>query len=268
MTAQTAPALEFHDLTVAYPANGHTKNGHARQALSGITATIPFGAVTGIVGPNGAGKTTLLKAAAGLLGVAGRDIVLAGRALDDWDRDVLARTTAYLPQGGDASWPIAVRDLVALGRIPHGATLHALGPEDRVAVGRAMARADVDGFADRRVDRLSAGERSRVLFARALATGADILLCDEPAAYLDPAHQLRLMALLAEEAARGAAVVVTLHDLALAARCDHLLVLNGGRIAALGSAESALSDKVLAEVFGISAERAGESRVPVPWSLV
>ncbi len=263
MTEKTPPALVFQDATLAYPHNGNTL-----WALAGLTATIPFGAVTGIVGPNGAGKTTLLKIASGLVHLTTGTITLSDRALGDWNRDELARTLAYLPQGGDAAWPIAVRDLVALGRMPHNASLHALGRKDRAAIDRAMARADVNGFADRRVDRLSAGERSRVLFARALATEADILLCDEPAAYLDPKHQLRLMALLAEEAVRGAAVIVTLHELALAARCDHLLVLDKGRVAAHGPAEEALSDRVLAEVFGIEVRRATDSRVPIPWSLV
>ena len=85
------------------------------------------------------------------------------------------------------------------------------------------------------MDELSAGERARVLFARALATAAPILLADEPAAYLDPAHQLRLMDLLREEAARGTAVAVTLHDLALASRyCDEVIVLKDGRVAVPG----------------------------------
>ena len=106
------------------------------------------------------------------------------------------------------------------------------------------------------MDNLSAGERARVLFARALATGAPILLAEEPAAYLDPAHQLRLMDLLREEAARGTAVAVTLHDLSLASRhCDEVVVLRDGRTAACGPPGAALSDAVLAEVFGIAAER-------------
>jgi iron complex transport system ATP-binding protein len=111
-----------------------------------------------------------------------------------------------------------------------------------------------------------------VLFARALATGAPVLLADEPAAYLDPAHQLRLMELLREEARRGTAVAVTLHDLALASRhCDEILVLHEGRVAASGTPGEALSDSALASVFGIAALRtpdpAGGAPALVPWRL-
>jgi iron complex transport system ATP-binding protein len=129
-------------------------------------------------------------------------------------------------------------------------------------VDTALARADATAFAARRTDELSAGERARVLLARALATEAPILLADEPAAWLDPAHQLRLMALLREEAARGTTVAVTLHDLSLASRhCDRLLVLNEGRVAATD-----LGDETLASVFGIEALRSEGALMP--WRLV
>jgi iron complex transport system ATP-binding protein len=112
---------------------------------------------------------------------------------------------------------------------------------------------------------LSAGARARVLLARALATRAPILLADEPAAHLDPAHQLQLMTLLREEAARGTAVAVTLHDLSLAARyCDEVVVMQSGRIAAQGTPATALNDETLAGVFGVGAIRANDSAL-VAW---
>jgi iron complex transport system ATP-binding protein len=120
------------------------------------------------------------------------------------------------------------------------------------------------------MDELSAGERARVLLARALATEAPILLVDEPAAHLDPVHQLRLMELLQEEAAQGAAVIVTLHDLALASRfCDEIVVLQSGRIVSQGVANVALSDRVLASAFGVTALKASalaQEQLPIiPW---
>jgi iron complex transport system ATP-binding protein len=240
-------------------------------AVDDVSAEIPAGQVTCIVGPNGAGKTTLLKAGAGLLPLESGSCALLGRPLREWSREERARRIAYLPQGGDAAWPVLAEDLVALGRMPHGARLARLAPADREAVARAMERADVRHLANRRVDQLSTGERMRVLFARALATGADLLLADEPAAHLDPAHQLRLMRLLAEEAARGAAVLVTLHELALAAGCDRVLVLDRGRLAAAGTPGEALSDDVLAKVFGVAAARAvlpAGIAAPVPYDLL
>ena len=163
---------------------------------------------------------------------------VADRAIAAWSRADLARCVAYLPQGGDVAWSLSVRDVVLLGRLPFGGSLGRPHAADREKAIRALQRADAAAFVARRVDKLSAGERACVLLARALATEADILLADEPAAHLDPAHQLRLMQTLREEARRGSAVVVTLHELALAARyCDRLLVLDNGRVAASGTPE-------------------------------
>ena len=234
----------------------------ARPVLDGVSASLVRGKVTGIVGPNGAGKTTLFRVALGIMPASGGRVTVLDRPLAQWSRDALARTVAYLPQGSDAHWPVLARELVALGRLPHRATFAPLSAADERAVDDALARADAMGFAARRMNELSAGERARVLFARALATGAPVLLADEPAAYLDPAHQLRLMDLLREEAARGTAVAVTLHDLALASRhCDEVIVLSGGCAVAQGAPDVALSDQVLADVFAIAAERTADGAV-------
>lgn len=238
-----------------------------REALHEVCALLAPGRVTGIVGPNGAGKTTLLRAALGLQSVSAGAIRIHDEPLAAWDRTALARAVAYLPQGGEAQWPMTAADVVMLGRLPHLGRFAEPSHADRKAVAEALRRCDALRFAARRIDELSAGERSRVLFARALATGADILLADEPAAFLDPAHQLRLMELVREEARRGTCVAVTLHDLPLAARhCDEVLVLHDGTVAAAGDAHGALSDDTLATVFGIAAERvrdAGGRDIPV-----
>jgi len=241
-----------------------------RPVLSGVSVAINPGRVTGLVGPNGAGKTTLLRVALGLLDTTLGEVRVLERNLRDWSREARARAMAYLPQDADAHWPIAARALVALGRMPHRASFAPLSSEDMAAVEKALARCDAAQFAARRMDELSSGERARVLLARALATQASILLVDEPAAHLDPVHQLRLMELLREEAAQGAAVVVTLHDLALASRfCDEIVVLQAGRVISQGVASDALSDRVLADAFGIAALKAAElavERLPIiPW---
>jgi iron complex transport system ATP-binding protein len=225
-----------------------------RPVLFDVTAECPAGAVTGLVGPNGAGKTTLLRTALRLVPVVAGTVAVEGRPLATWSREGLARAIAYLPQGSDAHWPVTARTLVALGRLPHRAAFAALSTEDEEAIDDALARCDASDFAARRIDELSSGERARVLLARALATQSSILIADEPAAHLDPAHQLRLMELLREEARRGAAVAVTLHDLALASRfCDSVLVLDRGRLAGYGPPHGVLSDEILRDVFGIEA---------------
>ena len=223
-----------------------------------------------MVGPNGAGKTTLLRVALGLLDTTQGEVRVLDRKLRDMPRDARARAMAYLPQGADAHWAVAARALVALGRMPHRATFAPLAASDTVAVDNALARCDAVQFVSRRMDELSAGERARVLLARALATQAPILLVDEPAAHLDPVHQLQLMELLREEAARGAAVVVTLHDLSLASRfCDEIVVLQSGCVVSQGNANEALSDNVLASAFGVTALKAAslssEQFPIIPW---
>jgi iron complex transport system ATP-binding protein len=236
-------ALDFANVRAAYG---------ARTVLENISALFAKGEVTGLIGPNGAGKTTLLRVALGFLKAQGGVRVL-GEPLADWPREKLARAIAYLPQTADAHWPILARRLVSLGRMPHRAALAPLSQEDDAAIDTALDRCDARAFASRRMDELSAGERARVMLARALATNAPILLVDEPAAHLDPAHQLQLMELLREEARRGVAVIVTLHDLSLAARfCDRLVVLKQGRVIAQGTPADALSDATLAEAFGIA----------------
>lgn len=224
-----------------------------RTALDGITTVLAPGRVTGVVGLNGVGKTTLLRAALGLQELAGGSIRVLGKPLADWPRADLARAAAYLPQGGEARWPMLASDVVLLGRLPYRAPFTTPNARDLTAVAEALARCDAEAFAFRRMDELSAGERARVLFARALATGASILFADEPAAFLDPAHQLRMMDLLREGARRGTAVAVTLHDLSLAAHhCDEILVLHEGRLEADGGPSDALSDATLARVFQVA----------------
>lgn len=256
--------------TIAFEAVCAAYDG--RAVLDAVSLVFAPGRVTGIVGPNGAGKTSLLRAALGYLPLTSGSVRIFNQPLAQWSREALARAIAYLPQAGDAHWPVTARHLVSLGRIPHRGQFRPFGEEDEAAIETALLRADATAFSTRRLDELSAGERARVMVARALATEASVLLADEPAAYLDPSHQLRLMELFGEEAARGKAVVVTLHDLALASRyCDEIVVLESGRVAAQGSPDTALSDCVLRSVFGISGVRAsGPAGRPalVAWSRV
>ena len=255
-------ALSFEHVCVRF-------NG--RLALNDVTAAAEAGKLTGIVGPNGAGKTTLLRAALGLLPAAGGMIRIQNKPLSAWRLVALARASAYLPQGGEAKWPMQAAEVAMLGRLPYLSRFALPSAVDVAAVEDAMVRCDVMRFAGRAMDGLSAGERARVLLARALATQAPLLLADEPAAFLDPAHQFGLMELLQVEAARGAAVVVTLHDLALAARyCDRLIVLCGGAVAAAGPPSLALTDGILARVFAVAPLRAPDldGKVPVAFRKI
>jgi iron complex transport system ATP-binding protein len=242
-----------------------------RAVLKDVSLSLSPGHLVALVGPNGAGKTTLLRALAGLVPSHG-SIEVGGDALSSLRLSERARRFAYLPQGHLVHWPLPARDIVALGRYPHGATDPArLTPADAEAVLRAMRTADVMEFSARRVTELSGGERSRVALARVFAVEAPVILADEPTSSLDPRHQIDVMKSLRAAADKGTLVIVVTHDLGLAARfSDTVLVLSDGRLVSQGAPAEALSEQVMGEVFRISAYRAEYQReaVIVPWAEI
>jgi iron complex transport system ATP-binding protein len=242
-----------------------------RPVLNDVSLSLSPGHLVALVGPNGAGKTTLLRALAGLLPSDGA-ILVGGDPLSSLPLRERAKRFAYLPQGHIVHWPLPARDIVALGRYPHGATDPArLSPKDAEAVLRAMQAVDVMEFAERRVTELSGGERSRVALARVLAVEAPVILADEPTASLDPRHQIDVMKSLRTTADQGTLVIVVTHDLGLAARfADTVLVLSDGRLVSQGVPAEALSEQLVADVFRISAYRAEYQReaVIVPWAEI
>ncbi|HND13830.1 MAG TPA: ABC transporter ATP-binding protein, partial [Pseudomonadales bacterium] len=193
----------------------------SRAVLAGVSCELAAGEVLGVIGPNGAGKSTLLRVMAGLLHPASGSVRLDGRELQAWPAAERGRRIGYLPQSAPLHWPLDVRTVVELGRLPwqHGwFSVDEAGP---AAIATALRDAEVEDLQHRLVNELSGGERTRVMIARLLAAEPLILLADEPVAALDVYHQLHAMELLADRAVRGTAVAVVLHDLSLAARfCD------------------------------------------------
>ena len=233
-------------------ADGISLSRGPRAILRDVSVRAQPGRISVILGPNGAGKSTLLEALAGLLAPdAGRvmldDVPLAGMAARD-----RARAIGYLPQGGFVQWGLRVDELVALGRLPHRGAFAGLSPVDRAAIEDALAAADLTGMRDRPVNRLSGGERARVLLARVLAGRPRVLLADEPLANLDPRHALDALRLFRAVADGGAVVVLVLHDLMAAARvADDLLLLAQGRCLAAGPAETVLTPALLHQAYGV-----------------
>ena len=216
--------------------------------VDGVSLDIDPGEVVGLIGPNGAGKTTLMRGALGLLPAASGRSSLA--ALGPRAR---ARAAAWLPQAHDIAWPVTVETLVALGRTPYLAGGRKLSVEDRRAVADAIARMGLSGFEARDATALSGGEQARALIARVLAQDTPLILADEPVAGLDPAHQFGLMRAFADLAAGGRSVLVSLHDLGLAARfCDRLVLMHRGRKVADGVPREVLTPARLAKVFGVA----------------
>lgn len=204
------------------------------------------GEVVGLIGPNGAGKTTLMRGALGLLPSEGRS------SLAELPPRARARAAAWLPQSREISWPVTVETLVALGRTPYLAGGRKLSAADRAAVALAIQKMDLGGLAGRTATELSGGEQARALIARALAQETPLILADEPVAGLDPAHQIGAMKVFRSLASEGRGVLVSLHDLGLAARyCTRIALMHRGRIVADGVPEEVLTATRMREVFAV-----------------
>jgi iron complex transport system ATP-binding protein len=228
----------------------------ARSILKNLSLAFLPGEFTIMIGPNGAGKTTLLRALAGLLPATGQ-IHVGGRALASCSGAERGRLMSYLAQSGRIHWPLSVRDVVAIGRLPFGGAVQTLNDTDSRIVERAMTACSIDHLALRSATALSGGEKALVLLARAFAVQAPILLADEPAASLDPAHQVAIMTLLQQEANAGRTVIAVLHDLSLAAQyAPRIIVLDAGGVVEDGPPGDIFSGPTLDRIFGIRLLRA------------
>lgn len=220
--------------------------------LDGISAALQPGEITAICGPNGAGKSSLLQCLAGLLTADSGAVNLDEAPLFSLHPRQRAQSIGYLPQSGEIAWDVSVRNLVALGRLPHG-------DRGEAQIAAALRALDLESIQGRPVSTLSGGEKARALLARVLAGEPRWILADEPLAALDLGHQLHLIAHLRRAAQAGAGVVLVLHDLALAMNhADRVLVLDHGRVAADGAPDTALDPALIGRVWGVSARWLGE----------
>lgn len=222
-----------------------------QTVIQDLTTVFARGRVTALLGPNGAGKSTLLNCLAGLRRPDAGHVTLDGVEIGALERRARARRIGLLPQNGEVHWDIDVVTLVSLGRFPHRGRWGESADDERAVV-RAMAATDVTQFAARSAMQLSGGERSRVLLARVLAGEPEWLLADEPLASLDPAHQLDVLDRLRDVAARGAGVIVVLHDLSQAMRvADDVVLMRAGRVVAQGTRDEVMAAAQLRDTFGI-----------------
>jgi iron complex transport system ATP-binding protein len=238
---------------------GATVRRGDRTLLDAVSVDVAPGEFVAVVGPNGAGKSTLLRAITGEWPSQGQ-VLFGGRPRGQWDREALARRLAVMTQQPQLSFAFTVREVVALGRLPHrGAGAQA----DRRVVDAVLSALDLGAFADRSYLGLSGGERQRVQFARVAAqiwepAAADrpaLLLLDEPTSALDLAQQQSVLGLAQRIRARGAAVVAVLHDLNLAARhADRIAMLKAGHVVCIAPPDEAFRPSRLREVFGVDAE--------------
>ncbi|MHB8635251.1 MAG: ABC transporter ATP-binding protein [Fimbriimonadaceae bacterium] len=230
--------------------------GHAgRTVLRGVTMQLEPGTVTALLGPNGAGKSTLLKTFAASLPPIEGAVTLQGKPLAAYSARELARRVAYVPQEEEPQYAFTVSEAVLMGRLPHADAMFD-SADDVAAAERAMAQAGCAELADRSVLELSGGELQRVLVARALAQGPELLLLDEPTSHLDVHHAIDVVRMLKSLAAGGLTVLAAIHDLNLASRlAERAILLGGGRIQANADIQQVLHDSALDAVFGVRFKR-------------
>jgi iron complex transport system ATP-binding protein len=240
------------------------------HAIEDVSFSLEKGEIVGLVGPNGAGKTTLLKVLAGVLKPQKGEAWISEESVRAIAPRILARKLGYLPQEWEVHWPLTVERVVALGRIPYLMPWEDLKDEDEKIIEDAMRATDTFHLRGRRVDHLAGGEKALVMIARLLAGSPEILLADEPVQGLDPYHALQIMELLRRIASEERGVLVVLHDLALASRfCHRILLLHEGKIVASGPPDKVFVPENLKRSYHIEAKYGnGDGFFVVPWQRI
>jgi iron complex transport system ATP-binding protein len=236
--------LAGHDLVLGYG---------GKPVIEGLSLQIAHGKITVLVGANASGKSTLLRALGRLLRPGAGEVLLDGKAIASLSTREVARRLAILPQGPVAPEALTVRQLVAQGRYAHQRLLRRWSAEDEVALENALQATDIRDLAGRPVDELSGGQRQRAWIAMALAQETELLLLDEPTTYLDLAHQVSVLELIAQLNIRdGRTIVMVLHDLNQAARyADQIVALREGAIVAAGPAAQIITEANVRTVFDV-----------------
>jgi iron complex transport system ATP-binding protein len=219
--------------------------------LDSVSFDISEGEFISLIGPNGAGKTTLLKCLMKILPFESGTATIAGKDIRALSQKELASFVAYVPQADSRYLPLTVRELVMTGRYPHLSPFIAFSDADRAAVDEAIELTGTAVLADRRMSGLSGGERQMVMIAGALAQGAGILLLDEPAAFLDPGHELKIMRLLRDiNVDKGTTVMMVTHDINRAIlSSSRSLVIDRGRVEYYGDPSGLTSSGVLERIY-------------------
>jgi iron complex transport system ATP-binding protein len=254
------------DPAAAPPTTGHAEAGtlsadaislayDERVIVARLSVVIPDGAITVIVGANACGKSTLLRGLARLLKPQQGTVLLDGEDIHRLPTRDVATRLGILPQQPIAPEGITVSDLVARGRHPHQRWFRQYSQEDEDAITAALVATATDDLADRTVDELSGGQRQRVWIALTLAQGTPLMLLDEPTTFLDLAHQVEVLDLLAQlNESEGRTIVMVLHDLNLACRyAHHLIAMRDGAIVAAGAPRQIVDTDLVASVFDLDA---------------
>ena len=221
-----------------------------RNAVDGVSFTVPRGQLTALAGPNGSGKSSIVRALLRRADIVGGAVKVDERDVTTFSYAELARLVAVVPQREEAAFPTRVREYVALGRYPHLGLWRAPAEDDARAVDQALAQAGVDDLAERNTDELSGGEWQRVRIARALAQTTPALVLDEPTTFLDVAHEMAIFELLSSLANSGLAVLLVSHQLNLVARfANTIVLLDEGKVASSGSPADVMKAEKLEAIY-------------------
>ncbi|MGM0509910.1 MAG: ABC transporter ATP-binding protein [Thermoplasmatota archaeon] len=227
-----------------------------KKVLKDISFEMDKGEFLGVIGPNGCGKSTMVRAVTDVIGIWEGDIKIADRLLGEYSRKKLARKVAVVPQNTYISFPFTVKDIVMMGRSPYLRRFENPKKKDFDRVNRAMKVTGTYRLKDRKISELSGGELQRVITARALSQSPELLLLDEATSHLDIGHKLEMMDIVNKMCKeRGLSVLSIFHNLNLAARyCERMILIDEGRIHAMGKPEEVLTRSHLRAVYGIEAE--------------
>lgn len=227
-----------------------------KLVLDGITLGVSPGEIVGILGPNGCGKTTLLKNLNRNLEPSGGCVLLDGSDIAAMKKREIAKTVAAVPQGNEIKFAFTVKDIVTMGRMPFQNEFAGVSREDEKIIDQALVDTGLQNFGDRFINKMSGGERQRVIIARALAQTPKVLLMDEPTLHLDIGAQFEVLDLvyrLSKE--RGLTVVLVSHDLPMVVRyCDRIIMIHDHKILCNGTPEETLTSENMRLVFHVDAE--------------
>ena len=224
-----------------------------KPVIDDVSFSLNDARIVAVIGPNGSGKTTLLKILNATLYPDTGQVRIAGKDTREWSRREIARTVAIVPQESPAIFPFFAEEIVLMGRFSHISALAFEDQKDYQIVRDSMAKTDCLAFAHRRFNELSAGERQRVLIARALAQEPKILLLDESTVFLDLKHQSHFLSLLHQlNREQNLTVIFVTHDVNLAAQnADQILLLENGRKYAIGTPAEILTAHNIKEVYDV-----------------
>ena len=228
-----------------------------RQArvLEGIDLQLNSGRFYGLLGANGSGKSTLIELLMGGHKALTGEILYKGQPMESYSRQELARQLALVPQNFTMGFEYQVRDVVLMGRHPHIPRFSSPAKSDIQAVEEAMQTMDIEHLQARPASALSGGELQRVVMARALAQGTEVLILDEATSNLDIQHTIAIMQVMRKRVEeQGQTVIAAIHDLNLAAAfCDECLVLKEGQLFAHGPVTELFTSDLLHRAFQVEA---------------